>query len=43
MREASFNTITRYPDVEISYDKKKVSSIIEASKEVVKWVKEELK
>jgi len=40
---APFYTITRYPDVEISYDKKKVSSIIEASEEVVKWVKEELK
>jgi len=40
---APFYTITRYPDVEVSYDKKKVSSIIEASKEVVKWVKEELK
>jgi len=40
---APFYTITRYPDVEVFYDKGKVSSIIEASKEVVKWVKEELK
>jgi len=37
-----FYTITRYPDVEISYDKREVSSIIEASEEVMEWVKREL-
>jgi len=39
MREAPFYTITRYPDVEISYDKSEVSSIVEASEEVMEWVK----
>ena len=37
-----FYTITRYPDVEISYDKSEVSSVIEASQEVMEWIKGEL-
>ncbi len=38
-----FYTITRYPDVEISYNKGEVSFIIKASNEVLEWVKRELK
>lgn len=38
-----FYTVTRYPDVEVSFNTKKVSSVVEATKEVVEWVRQTLK
>ncbi|MFQ6129761.1 MAG: HEPN domain-containing protein [Candidatus Hadarchaeaceae archaeon] len=35
---APFYTVTRYPDVLVSYDKRKVSSVVEASEKVGEWV-----
>ncbi|MEA1904749.1 MAG: HEPN domain-containing protein [Candidatus Hadarchaeota archaeon] len=40
---APFYTITRYPDVRVSYDERKVSSVIDASEKVGKWVEQNLK
>ncbi len=40
---APFYTVTRYPDVEASFGKGKVSPVIEASREVVEWVRRNLK
>lgn len=40
---APFYTITRYPDVEIPYDKSKISSVVEASEKVVAWVEQNLR
>jgi len=40
---APFYTVTRYPDVEVSFDERKVSSVVEATREVVQWVERTLK
>lgn len=39
----AFYTVTRYPDVEVSFNTKKVSSVVEATKEVIEWVRQILK
>ena len=38
-----FYTITRYPDVRVDYDEEKISSAIEASEGVRKWVEQNLR
>lgn len=40
---APFYTVTRYPDTEVPFDTRKVSSVVEASRGVVKWVERALK
>lgn len=40
---APFYTVTRYPDVEVSFGKGEVSSVVEACREVVEWVRQNLK
>ncbi len=40
---APFYTVTRYPDVRISYGKEKVSSAVEASEKVGRWVEQNLR
>ena len=38
-----FYTVTRYPNAEVPFDKRKVSSVVEASREVVEWAKQNLR
>ncbi|MEE9224125.1 MAG: HEPN domain-containing protein [Thermoplasmata archaeon] len=40
---APFYTVTRYPNAEVPFDKREVSSVVKASGEVMEWVGKSLK
>lgn len=40
---APFYTVTRYPNAEVPFDKRKVSSVVKTSREVVEWARRNLK